>query len=210
MVYVNCFLCCLQPVALASVNLSCLSELSCCYLNTPERDREKKNKSVSLRERWVKKKTTLKRLLVINLGLLLSVRDLKIPWACFCFCTSCVEQLCPRFQQFLVKAVLWTALTQCRELFQQFLGNSEALESHERSSKMLAPAKDLKHDKQGCPSPTPPTQHTHPSQTNLNPHPTGVSGLSCLFKAKLTTLLLCEGCGMCLSDVECEVGGAGV
>lgn len=45
---------------------------------------------------------------------------------------------------------------------------------------------------------------THRSQTNLNPHPTDVSVMSSLFKDKLIWLLLCEGCGVYLSDVECE------
>lgn len=117
-------------------------------------------------------------------------------------CFWCLA-VCPYFQQFLRKAVL--SLSPKAERFASHSpGISEALESPETNAKTLAPAKDLKHDKQSCLSPTPPTGDTQ--ESNLHPHPTGVSVPSSLFKDKLISLLLGEDCRVYVSDVECEGG----
>lgn len=159
-----------------------------------------------MKERWEKKKATLKRLLVINLGLLLSVRGLKIPCACFCFCAFLFSSL-PPFPAVPGEGGALDGSHQCWELFSQFLSYSETLGSPERSAKTLAPAKDLKRNKQGCPGPTPPTRHTPQSnQPEPAPHRCVYPELS--IRRWVDLVVIVWGCGMCLSDVECE-GGAG-
>ena len=114
------------------------------------------------------KKNHIKKTAGDKFGLLLCVRGLKIPWGLVLLLSFLCIAACPHFQQFLRKALL-SAKAECFASYS--LGISEALEYPVTSSKTLAPAKDLKHDKQGCLSPTPPTGDTQESnQPEPAPH----------------------------------------
>lgn len=107
--YFNFSFLCYLSAALTSVNLRRLLELSRCYLS-PRISAERGKKTIPLKRRWVKEKATWNSQPMSNLGLLLFVRVLKIPWAIFCFCSS-LSSCWPHFQAVLCKGTSSDSLT---------------------------------------------------------------------------------------------------
>lgn len=80
------------------------------YHPSPHTLQQREEKTIPLKRRWVKEKATLNNEPVLNLGLLLFVRGLKIPWAIFCFCTFLPSYL-PHFQAAPRKGTSFDSLT---------------------------------------------------------------------------------------------------
>lgn len=100
---------CFLSAVLTSVRLLCPLELSS-YHPSPHILQQREEKTIPLKRRWVKEKATLNNEPVLNLGLLLFVRGLKIPWAIFCFCTFLPSYL-PHFQAAPRKGTSFDSLT---------------------------------------------------------------------------------------------------
>lgn len=84
--YFNFSFLCYLSAALMSV-FTCFAHWSWVVTTWAHRFQQREEKTIPLKRTWVKEKATLNNQQVLNLGLLLFVRGLKIPWAIFCFCT---------------------------------------------------------------------------------------------------------------------------